>query len=351
MPRCLHGHMDLRGKPSVLDGIGISTCTVEQARLFVQRDAHAYMILSRENKCDPEVYKTSVAANGQLAYWFPRGDEFRMTENMWLAALKSSDQLVADPPLSIPAHWTTPDFYLTKGLEANGAIIKHFPPKVRENRVYAMRAVLSNPHAFSFVATTFSDDKDMVLAALEVGWMLKYASLRLQDDEEVVRRAIRSCVLRKDGDALQYASLRFRRDKNLVLTMCRAYPRSYEFCVMQEDPKVACAALANGTGLSHFLEGVRRTNLLHYTAGLIAEHAAFHLLDFGARAARGLFNPAWRTGAAIAKLYDHGPHFALLFKKKIFAFLMGELTFCEAKRAALALHTEETLRPNKRKSE
>lgn len=351
MPRFLHGHMDLRGKPAVIDDIRVTNCTVEQARLFVQKDPYAYMLLSRENKCDPEVYKTCVAANGQLAYWFPRGDCFPFTEDMWLAALKTNVNLVTDTPCTVPAEMKTSEFYLTKGLDVNGAIIRHFPLEVQQNRVLAMRAVSTTPSAFFFIAEIYSDDKEMVMAAVEVGTMLKYASPRLQDDEEVVRRAIRSCVLGKSGDALQYASLRFRNDKTLVLTMCRAYPRSYEFCVMQEDPRVACAALANGTGLSHFIEGVRRTNLLQYTADRIAEHAAFQMMDLGACAARGLFNPAWRTGAAIAKLYDHGPRFALLFKKKIFAFLMGELTFCEAKKAALALHTEEALRPKKRKAE
>lgn len=325
----LHGIIDQRR--TVRDGVDARTCTLAEARAMVEEDHYFYMSFSIENRADPAVFFTAVRHNVRMAYFYPRG--FPVTEEMWWACLKAREvsQIMADPPFPVPAEWRTAEYYETVGLDVNGMIIATLP--VRTVRAHAFRAVRTTPRAFGFVAETFRDDKEMVLAALECGEMLEFASMRLQADPEVVHRAIQ-----QNPKALQFAAPIFRRNKALVLKLCRESPSVYFCCTIQGDMQIVCAVVArHGYMPPRKISMYRR--LIDYTKALVADHAAFLQFDLGATAALGLLRPEWKNAdAPAAQLYAHGRHFGLHFKKKIFDYLVGgALPFREAKSAAALL--------------
>ena len=96
------------------------------------------------------------------------------------------------------------------------------------------------------------DDKDVVLAAITqdrnygtTTYNLKYASERLRNDEEIILTAVNML-----GYSLQFASQRLRDDRNIVNSAVSSTGKALEFASprLQNDREIVLTAISNASG-------------------------------------------------------------------------------------------------------
>lgn len=100
-----------------------------------------------------------------------------------------------------------------------------------------------NPNVFQFLDESKRDDSQLTSKVLRRnGELLKYASTRLQDSEDVVEIAVTNCA-----KALKFASERIQNDKKIVALAIKDCGRALEFAstLLRDDKEIVLLAIEN----------------------------------------------------------------------------------------------------------
>ena len=168
---------DLQNAPNFTNDWGVVMAAVQQ-------EGHALLFASQELRADREIVLAAVRNYGQaLAY--------------------ASKELQGDLEVAYAA------------IENNGEALFSASDELRDDKEFVIAAVTSKDTHYctlTFASYRLQDDPEVVRRAVEVnGQALEHASERLRNDENIVLAAVNH-----DGNALQYAS---RRLKNTVITV------------------------------------------------------------------------------------------------------------------------------------
>jgi hypothetical protein len=98
-------------------------------------------------------------------------------------------------------------------IKINGYMLRFASERLQNDKNIVKIAVTNFGGALKFASKNLQDDEDIVLAAVKhCGEALDYASIRLQNDIKIVTTAVQ-----RDGEALRYASKNLQNNKELVM--------------------------------------------------------------------------------------------------------------------------------------
>jgi hypothetical protein len=190
---------------------------------------------------------------------------------------------------------------MNAAIEHNPNAFQYAGPKVRDNKLLAMKAVKKDGMGFLLreASDRLRDDREVVLCAITTDWQaLHYASDRLKDDVTVVSTAAfgngRSLEYASDrlkgdrrlglfgmshgpdgGYGLAFLSEELRDDKEIVITAVSntADALKYASDRLKNDPEVVTAAvMENYYSLEHASEGLRTNR--NFIASLVKKNSS-----------------------------------------------------------------------------
>ena len=226
-------------------------------------------------------------------------DELKSDQDAALAALRSSsiDASKRAAVLKIvPLVLWTHEAFVTAAVRVDGLLLRFASATLKADAGVVRAAMLHSSGALEFADRSFAANRDFVLAIATTpntapnntrlrGRPLQHAASALQDDEELVLAAVRSC-----GAALEDASAALKANKGVVLLAVtqKGCALRHATPALQADAEVVTAAVASeGTALQYACCDLRESRdivrvavqkdgeAFRYTTSVLRADAAF----------------------------------------------------------------------------
>ncbi len=326
------------------------------ALIAVQRSPEAFFLLPRS--VQDKLLCTALSICGDLLQRVPYEDR---TYDAVLAAVKQDGMAIYFAPhhlkrnmdivfaavtqngralRALSADLRDTDAVVLAAIKEDCVAIQHASARLRDE--FAFVALSLSPHSFIYLSSKFRSDKAVVKEVVsKAGHLIAYTSLELQKDPEVVLAAVS-----KNGLALQWAAKELKSNPTVVLAAVEQHAQAFLYCDLNHDRKIALSAVRCGKNFQHVApalktdpeiamravancketffwacEELKNGGLLGYMRALQSEHDTFMLFMLASKHRRQAAKRQCAKECVLAKLNCHGPHFALLFKKKIAAYV------------------------------
>lgn len=153
-----------------------------------------------------ESYMREVEMDKTAWYRFPA--QIKEDSDIFIHALMRNENVFRHAPLSIKQN---PEI-VGLALDINGYNIEYCLPEFKKDKMYAVRAIISKPHAIKRVDRALLNDRELVLILAKTGGQAfatdkELIPTKYFDDFEIMDYAVKSCPL-----IYVYGSLRYRSD-------------------------------------------------------------------------------------------------------------------------------------------
>jgi hypothetical protein len=127
---------------------------------------------------------------------------------------------------------------------------KEFSKRLRRKKDFSLIAIQKNPHNLQHVVDLSNDTEVVLRAVNQIGWCIKYASLKLRNNKDIALVAVKNHVwslswlskrlknndevvleaVKNFGESLKYASKRLKNNENIALEAVKNNSSALEYC-------------------------------------------------------------------------------------------------------------------------
>jgi hypothetical protein len=191
----------------------------------IRNDPQAFQFASKEIQHDKEFILDAFKNDIHLSRYIPV--EFQNDKNVVKESLKSQDSFEF-----VSEELKGDKSFVLEVLEVSvGTLLKYASKELQNDKEVVFKAIRNNPRSFQFASKEIQNDKEVVLESVkDIGSLIEFASQELQNNREFILK-----VIETNPNSLRSLPKKFQNEKEIVMKALSHYVQYYTEKIKQNN--------------------------------------------------------------------------------------------------------------------